>query len=97
MAGRDVLWESVLRSLPAPLAQSLRDAGLGDPSMLNEHPRSTMEELKGALGTSFGGDGSGVPSGAASSSRGSVTYGQNLHVRAEECKDVQWYNRHHDM
>ena len=84
VVSRDVLWESVLRSLRVPLAQSLRDAGLDDPTVLNDYPRSTMEDLKGLLGISIGGDGSGVPSGAASSGTSSITYGHLLPHRSLE-------------
>ena len=62
--GSDVLWESALRALPAPLLGALRDADLDDPAVLIEYPRYSEGDL--------GVDAACAPSGAATSTHSST-------------------------
>ena len=86
--GRDVLWERALASLPLPLAEALRAAGLDDPGTLVEYPRSTVEELERALGLTLGGGGVFASSGAASSGQTTTTYGHGVPPLALEWPGV---------
>ena len=62
------------------LADALRDAELDDPEVLTSFPRGTLQELDGRLGITA----CGAPSGAASSSPSSTTYGHGVPVQAVE-------------
>ena len=80
--GRDVLWERAVASLPPPLSEALRSAGLDDPGTLVAYPRSTVEELERALGRPLGGCDALVSSGAASSEQTMSTYGHGVPLQA---------------
>ena len=86
--GRDVLWERAVASLPPPLLEALRSAGLDDPGTLVEYPRSTVEELERVLGRTLGGCDALAPSGAASSEQTTSTYGHGVPLQALEWPGV---------
>ena len=86
--GRDVLWERAVASLPPPLLEALRSSGLDDPGTLVEYPRSTVEELERGLGRTLVGFDALAPSGAASTSQTTSTYGHGVPLPALEWPGV---------
>ena len=83
-----MLLERTVASLPLPLAEALRTAGLDDTGTLVEYPRSTVEELERALGLTLGGGGALASSGAASSEQTTTTYGHGVPLLALEWPGV---------
>ena len=82
--GRDVFWERTFASLPLPLVEALRSAGLDDPGTLVEHLRSTLEEAERAFCITLGGSIVLASSGAASSEKSTATYGHSLPLQVPE-------------
>ena len=83
-----MLWERTVASLPLPLAEALRTAGLDDPGTLVEYPRSTVEELGRGLGRMLVGFDALASSGAASSGQTKTTYGHGVPLLALEWPGV---------
>ena len=79
-----MFWERTVASLPLPLVEALRAAGLDDPGTLVEYPRRTVEELERALGITLGGGFVLASSGAASSEKSTATYGHSLPLQVPE-------------
>ena len=76
--GVDLLFSRVLGSLPAPLAQSLREAELDEAATLRDYPWSTADQLKDGMSR----EELPAPSGATPTGKSSSTYGNKVPVHA---------------